>query len=50
VLNISPVVRYTYIWSIIDIAAEMGWRIHQMDVKTVFLNGFIEEEAYIEQP
>jgi hypothetical protein len=28
----------------------MGWRIHQMDVKTTFLNGFIEEEVYIEQP
>jgi hypothetical protein len=46
----TPVVRYTYIQSIIDIAAEMGWRIHQMDVKTAFLNGFIEEEVYIEQP
>ena len=28
----------------------MGWRIHQMDVKTVFLNGIIEEEVYIEKP
>jgi Reverse transcriptase (RNA-dependent DNA polymerase) len=46
----APVARYTYIQSIIDIAVEMGWRIHQMDVKTSFLNGFIEEEVYIEQP
>jgi hypothetical protein len=28
----------------------MGWRIHQMDVKTAFLNGIIDEEVYIEQP
>jgi hypothetical protein len=28
----------------------MGWRIHQMDVETVFLNGIIKEEVYIEQP
>jgi hypothetical protein len=46
----APVVRYTYIQSIIDIATEMGWRIHQMDVNTTSLNGFIEEEVYIEQP
>jgi hypothetical protein len=46
----SPVARYTYIQSIIDIVVEMGWRIHQMDVKTAFLKGFIEEEVDIEQP
>lgn len=28
----------------------MGWNIHQMDVKTAFLNGTIDEEFYIEQP
>jgi hypothetical protein len=28
----------------------MGWSIHQMDVKTTFLNGFIDEEVYIGQP
>jgi hypothetical protein len=33
-----------------SLVASMGWRIHQMDVKTTFLNGSIEEEVYIEQP
>ena len=28
----------------------MGWRVHQMDVKTAFLNEVIEEEVYIEHP
>jgi hypothetical protein len=32
----------------ISIATEMGWRIHQIDIKTTFLNGIIEEEVYIE--
>jgi hypothetical protein len=46
----APVARYTSIRVVISIAAEMGWKIHQMDVKTAFLNGLIEEEVYIEQP
>ena len=32
------------------LASMMKWDIHQMDVKTTFLNGVIEEEVYIEQP
>ena len=28
----------------------MRWKLHQIDVKTIFLNGVIEEEVYIEQP
>ena len=28
----------------------MKWKLHQMDVKTTFLNDVIEEEVYIEQP
>ena len=43
------VARYSSIRSILALAAQMGWKIHQMDVKITFLNGVIEEELYIEQ-
>jgi hypothetical protein len=42
--------RCTSIRTIIALAAKMKWKLHQMDVKTTFLNGVIEEEVYIEQP
>ena len=42
--------RYTSIRTIIAIALAMGWKLHQMDVTTAFLNGIIEEEVYIKQP
>ena len=44
----ARVARYTSIHSIIALVASMGWKLHQMDVKTSFLNGDIEEEVYIE--
>ena len=46
----APVAQYSSIRTILSLLAQMGWHIHQMDVKTVFLNGIIEEEVYIEQP
>ena len=39
----APVARYTSIRSVLSLAAEMKWKIHQMDVKTAFLNGVVEE-------
>jgi SOS response regulatory protein OraA/RecX len=46
----SSVSRYTSIRAIMSLATSMGWSLHQMDVKTTFLNGAIKEEVYIEQP
>eukprot|EP00253_Pinus_taeda_P004141 PITA_04141 len=34
----APVARYTSIRTVISLAAQMGWEIHHMDVKTAFLN------------
>jgi hypothetical protein len=42
--------RYTSIRTIIALAAKMKWKLHQMDMKTAFPNGVIEEEVYIEKP
>ena len=44
-----PVARYTSIITIISLATSMGWSIHEMDVNTIFLNGVIEEEVYIQK-
>ena len=49
-MTFAPVAKYTSIRTIIALAAKMKWKVHQMDVKTTFLNGVIEEEVYIEQP
>ena len=46
----SPVTRITSIRMIIAIAALRDLEIHQMDVKTAFLNGDLNEEIYMEQP
>ena len=32
----APVARYTSIREVISIVVKMGWKIHQMDVKTHF--------------
>ena len=47
--NFAPVARYTSIRLVLALAAVMKWKIHQMDVKTAFLNGVVEEEVYVEQ-
>nr|GEW89305.1 hypothetical protein [Tanacetum cinerariifolium] len=48
--KILPVADIRAIRILIAIAAYYDYEIWQMDVKTVFLNGFLEEEIYMEQP
>ena len=45
-----PVTRIIYIRLLIAIAAIFDLKIHQMDVKTAFLNRDLEEEIYMDQP
>ncbi|GJS00640.1 zinc finger, CCHC-type containing protein [Tanacetum coccineum] len=46
----SPVARITAIRLLLALAAIHNLVIHQMDVKTTFLNGDLEEEVYMKQP
>ena len=43
----APVTRITSIKVLITLAFIHNLVIHQMDVKTAFLNGFLEEELYM---
>jgi hypothetical protein len=45
----SPVARLTNIRVLLSLAASHGLLVHQMDVKTTFLNGELEEEIYMDQ-
>ncbi|TYK12007.1 copia protein [Cucumis melo var. makuwa] len=46
----APVARLETIRLLIALAAQNNWKIFQMDVKSAFLNGYLEEEVYLEQP
>ncbi|XP_070055063.1 uncharacterized protein [Nicotiana tomentosiformis] len=46
----SPVTRITSIRVLVALAAVYGLEIHQMDIKTAFLNRELEDEIYMEQP
>ena len=46
----SPVARYSAIRSLLALANANDLEVHQMDVKTAFLNGSIDSEIYMTQP
>lgn len=43
----APAARIDTIRALVALAAQKKWRIHQLDVKSAFLNGELEEEIYI---
>ena len=45
-----PMTRINSIRMMLAIATLRNLEVHQMDVKTTFLNGELDEEIYMEQP
>ena len=46
----TPVARLEAIRMLLAFACIMDFRLFQMDVKSAFLNGLIEEDVYVDQP
>ncbi|KAJ0556958.1 putative RNA-directed DNA polymerase [Helianthus annuus] len=46
----SPVARFETIRLVFSLAAQQGWKLHQFDVKSAFLNGPLHEDVYVSQP
>ena len=46
----APIARLEAIRLLLAFACIMDFRLYQMDMKSAFLNGYIEEEIYVDQP
>jgi hypothetical protein len=46
----APVARMEAVRLLLALAAQNGWEVHHMDVKTAFLNGELQEEVFVDQP
>ncbi|KXZ50459.1 hypothetical protein GPECTOR_16g633 [Gonium pectorale] len=46
----APTTRYASLRALLSVAAAQRLIIHQLDVKTAFLNGELEEELWMQQP
>ena len=46
----APVARYDSIRSVLAVGTQLDLEIHQMDVRSAYLNGKLEEEIFMKQP
>jgi hypothetical protein len=44
----AAIAKYTSIQTIVSLAPVLGWKLHHMDAKTIFLKGKIEHEVFVE--
>jgi hypothetical protein len=47
---LAPVARMETVRLLLMLATHSKWEVHHMDVKSVFLNGVLTEEVYVQQP
>ena len=46
----APVLKYTSLRCLLSVANQFDYEIHQMDVKSAYLNGTINNDLYMKQP
>ncbi|CAL9004445.1 unnamed protein product, partial [Prunus brigantina] len=46
----APIARLDTIRTLVALAAQKGWKLFQLDVKSAFLNEVLHEEVYVDQP
>jgi hypothetical protein len=49
-VTFAPVARLDAIRILLGFSVAKGFKFHQMDVKSAFLNGVLEEEVYVRKP
>ena len=49
-MTFAPVTKFASILIILSIAAQYKLVLHQMNVKTAFLKGLLDEEIFMKQP
>jgi hypothetical protein len=46
----APVVKWSTMRTLVSLAAQHGWPVHHMDVKSAFLHDLLDDTVFIKQP